>query len=489
LRYTYLNATAERLQAARREDLLGRDVRTVYPDAESYKTISPYERVLREQEPVTSTSYHAGFDRWVEIRAFPTPDGVSVFYKDVSAQVKAEQALRESNETLEQRVAERTAEVQRQSEQLRALAAELSRTELRERQRLAKLLHDNVQQLLVAGQMQLSLIKRGADPKIMQSTAQGVDGILAEALEASRSLTVELYPPILHQSGLVAALSWLAARTESKQQFKLHARIDSDAEPADPDVRTFLFEAIRELILNAVKHSGEREAHLTMVCTRDDGCKIIVEDKGRGFDPASVKPGPTGGFGMFSIQQRLLLMGGRMEIESAPGRGTRVVLTIPIGRSGGPATEAADLSSDGIRPGTAFVQKGQRISILLVDDHRIVREGLSMLLGFENDMEVVAEAEDGVEALEMARRHRPDVVIMDVNLPRMDGIEATRILTRELPGTQVIGLSMHIDAQAANAMRTAGAVAYLTKGGPSEGLIAAVRACARPEDRTPGGER
>jgi two-component system, cell cycle sensor histidine kinase and response regulator CckA len=96
LRYTYVNANAERLQDARGEELLGQDVRVVYPDAESYKTISQYERALREQQPVTSTTYHAGFDRWVEIRAFPTPDGVSVFFKDVSAQVKGEQALRES---------------------------------------------------------------------------------------------------------------------------------------------------------------------------------------------------------------------------------------------------------------------------------------------------------------------------------------------------------------------------------------------------------
>ena len=100
LRYTHVNGNAERLQNARRENLLGRDVRAVYPDPESYKTISQYERVLDEHVPITSTSYHAGFDRWVEVRAFPTPDGVSVFYKDVSDLVKAEQALRESEERL-----------------------------------------------------------------------------------------------------------------------------------------------------------------------------------------------------------------------------------------------------------------------------------------------------------------------------------------------------------------------------------------------------
>ena len=100
LRYTYVNANAERLQAACREALLGKDVRAVYPDAEACKTIQLYERAIREQKLVTSTSYHAGFDRWVEVRAFPTPGGVSAFYKDVSAQVKAEEALRESESRL-----------------------------------------------------------------------------------------------------------------------------------------------------------------------------------------------------------------------------------------------------------------------------------------------------------------------------------------------------------------------------------------------------
>jgi len=100
LRYTYLNRNAERMQAASRDELLGKDVRAVYPDPESSKTIALYEQVIAEGMPVTSTSYHAGFDRWVEVCAFPTPDGLSVFYKDVSDMVKAELALHESEERL-----------------------------------------------------------------------------------------------------------------------------------------------------------------------------------------------------------------------------------------------------------------------------------------------------------------------------------------------------------------------------------------------------
>jgi signal transduction histidine kinase/CheY-like chemotaxis protein len=392
--------------------------------------------------------------------------------------IQTMKSLRRFNEILEKRVAERTAEVQRQADQLRALANDLTQTEQRERQRLARILHDNIQQLLVAAQMQLSLIKRG-NSKIIQSAAHGVDGILAETLEASRSLTVELCPPILHQSGLAAALNWLSARMEEKQQFKVHLRTNNDAEPTSPDVRAFLFDAAREMLLNAVKHSGAREGHLTMVRTRDDCCRIIVEDKGKGFNPASVKPGPTSGFGLFSIQQRLLYLGGKLEIESTSAQGTKAVLTMPIGLT--TATEAAPAapSAEGVEGRVAIKSRGRRISILLVDDHKIMRQGLMSILQFENDIEVVAEAENGRQALEMARQHKPDVVIMDVNMPVMDGIEATRILMEEMPQTKVIGLSMHVDGEAAKGMRKAGAAAFLTKGGPSEDLVEAIRVCCR----------
>jgi len=276
-----------------------------------------------------------------------------------------------------------------------------------------------------------------------------------------------------------AALSWLAVRMEEKHQFKVHVRATNEAEPATTEVRAFLFEAVREVLPNAIKHSGVREAHLTMLRTRDECCRIIFEDKGKGFDPLSVTPGSSGGFGLFSIQQRLLHLGGTLEIESAPGQGTRTLLTIPIGKAPEAAPEGlAHAESRGI-PGYLH-EKGRKIRVLLVDDHQIMRQGLSSLLQFENDIEIAGEADNGLLALALARKHNPDVVIMDVNMPVMDGIEATRRLTKEMPGIKVIGLSMHLDASAANAMREAGAVAYLTKGGQSEDLVEAIRACRRP---------
>ncbi len=105
----------------------------------------------------------------------------------------------------------------------------------------------------------------------------------------------------------------------------------------------------------------------------------------------------------------------------------------------------------------------------------ILRQGLAGLLREEDDIELVGEASDGKMAVEMVRRLQPDVVIMDISMPVMNGIEATRIITHEMPDVRVIGLSMHDVDDMATAMRNAGAVGYLTKGCPSEQLFHAIR--------------
>ncbi len=115
------------------------------------------------------------------------------------------------------------------------------------------------------------------------------------------------------------------------------------------------------------------------------------------------------------------------------------------------------------------------IRILLADDHRILREGLRSLLAQQSDISVVGEASDGDTAVTLARELRPDIVIMDVVMPGLGGVEATRLIRAELRDTKVIGLSMHADRRFVSEMLRAGALGYLVKDSAFEELNMAVR--------------
>jgi DNA-binding NarL/FixJ family response regulator len=90
---------------------------------------------------------------------------------------------------------------------------------------------------------------------------------------------------------------------------------------------------------------------------------------------------------------------------------------------------------------------------MFVDDHKVIRQGLIRLTAGQPNIKVIGEASNGLEALELARRHRPDVIVMDVSMPVMDGIEATRRIKTEMPEIRVIGLSMHDDEQVLSRLR------------------------------------
>ena len=116
-----------------------------------------------------------------------------------------------------------------------------------------------------------------------------------------------------------------------------------------------------------------------------------------------------------------------------------------------------------------------RILILLVDDHRMVREGLRSLIDQQIGMEVVAEAKEGEEAVQLARKFGPNLVIMDISMPGLNGIEATRQILSESPGVKVIALSMHSYSWFVARMLDAGASGYVLKDCAFEELLGAIR--------------
>jgi len=118
------------------------------------------------------------------------------------------------------------------------------------------------------------------------------------------------------------------------------------------------------------------------------------------------------------------------------------------------------------------------ISILLADDHRILRTGLRNLFDQQKDMKIIGEADDGRMAVSMARELSPSVVVMDITMPELNGVEATRQIVADSPGAKVIALSAHSDRRFVSEALKAGAVGYLPKASPFDELTTAVRAVA-----------
>ncbi|MFO7964322.1 MAG: response regulator transcription factor [Desulfobacterales bacterium] len=161
-----------------------------------------------------------------------------------------------------------------------------------------------------------------------------------------------------------------------------------------------------------------------------------------------------------------------MEIESESGKGAAFTLYVPF-------EVTREMKEEPIRkiiPETHITKKpGETIRVLIADDHQIVRQGLATMLALQADIQVIGEAANGKEIVDMARNLKPDVILMDITMPEMDGIQATRTIKSENPHICIIGLSMHDAQEKADQMKAFGASAYFTKDGAADVLISAIR--------------
>ena len=227
---------------------------------------------------------------------------------------------------------ERTAEAEARANQLRSLMAQLTRAETEEQARLAEILHDHVQQVLVAADLKLAqLLRRSTTDKDNEALVQ-VSGFVREALQRTSLLSKDYNPRILEESGLLQALMWQASAM--REEYGLIVRVDreTDLEPAQQEVRVIVFRAVKELLFNVVKHARTPRARVRVAKSDDAMLEIEVADSGVGFD-AHKKPvsnSSRGGQGIPRIRDRILALGGRFELQSADGAGTRAVIRVPV---------------------------------------------------------------------------------------------------------------------------------------------------------------
>jgi len=350
---------------------------------------------------------------------------------------------------------------------LRSLASEMALTGQRERRRIAQQLHDDIGHNLALLKFKLGE-QRG---KLAGDDWEQLAELLETSIQASRTLTFELSPPVLHELGLVAALEWLCHQLEANYGIACRFVDDQQLKPLGEDLRVEVFQAVRELLTNVGKHSQATEACVSVLT---DGAELVVEvsDNGVGFDiEKRRRQKQRPGWGLFSIRERLAHLGGQFQMESTPGQGTNMALRVPLASEDKVQRAPSQLD----RPVAASVQGNRRIKILLADDQQLTCAGLKSLLEREHDMAVVGEAGTGAQAVELAAQLKPDVIVMDVAMPEMNGIEATRRIIAADPEIKVIGLSMHSDGQYVLEMLRAGATGYLLKDCAQEDLAQAIR--------------
>ena len=216
-------------------------------------------------------------------------------------------------------------------EQLRSLALEISLIEQRERRRLATELHDSVCQLLALSKMKLDLLCRKSTSGAHHEELLKVRELVRQAIEQTRPLTFELSPPTLYELGLQAALKEFAANIIKMHNIEIEFSSEDQPQLLGEDLLGFIFRAVQELLVNVVKHSRAAKAKVSICRAEDRFLRVEVEDNGIGFDAshANAYINQKNCFGLFSIKERLQYLGGRFEVFSNPGRGTRAVLKVP----------------------------------------------------------------------------------------------------------------------------------------------------------------
>lgn len=225
--------------------------------------------------------------------------------------------------------------------QLRSLALELSLSEERLRRQIAINIHDHLGQDLAISKIKLDGLRKSLNNFEHLKKIDEVRSLVHQTIDSTRSLTFELSPPVLYELGFEAAVEWLFRFICKRDNLDLDFSTDHKPKLLEPDVRILLFQSVREILVNISKHA--RAKKITVAVSRiNSEIQVSIVDDGIGFDLNKIKISDINkrGFGLFSVRERLANIGGRLEVESKLGKGTKILLTAPLSKKQNPKKEA-----------------------------------------------------------------------------------------------------------------------------------------------------
>jgi len=359
----FWNSAAEKIFGYSKEEILCKEITLLMPKRFHQAHLNGMNRVISTGKSSLMGKNYQMVGLRKDGREFPFELSISswkskdeLFFtgivRDITERKLMEDELRRSHDELESRVIERTRELMNANkalrteiaerkrtekklldyqQKLRSLASDLTLTEERERRRIASDLHDSIGQALAISKMKLSELRNSnSDPALFKKLDE-IQGLLDQAIQDTRTLTFKISSPILYELGLESALEWLTERFQEQHGIQTNFIDDGNSKPLDNDIRIILYRTVRELLFNIAKHAKAK--NVTVTTRRDGKCiRIHLSDDGVGFVVSLVDKykRKRSSFGLFSIRERLDFLGGKLEIKSKPGQGTRVTLMAPL---------------------------------------------------------------------------------------------------------------------------------------------------------------
>lgn len=370
---------------------------------------------------------------------------------------------------------------------LRQLSGRLLQLQDEERRRIARDLHDTTGQKIAALSMSLDRVARLIDskkPERQEALDEGRE-IVRMIGEEIRTLSYLLHPPLLDESGLGSAIRWYSEGFQKRSGIKLNVNISPDIGRLSTEVEMALFRVVQESLTNVHRYSGSPDADIS-VTTEGDALKLQVVDHGKGIEAGSARVKVEGiaalGVGIPGMRERLRQLGGQLEVDF--GRdGTRVSASVPIKKAKAAERSSEDYEIAVVAPSTGnsngnsgkTTTADMRRRILIADDHEVMRRGVRGLLESHDEWAVCGEAFEGREVITKSRELRPDLIIMDINMPGLTGIDAAQQIRKENPTAKILFFSVHESAQTVREVVNAGAQGYVAKSRAGHDLVDAVR--------------